>query len=203
MNKSIENMKNEHRQIEQVLGALETMTLRASIGMAPEREIVKKFALFFQKYADRWHHGKEEDRLFKKMHEFGFPMEAGPLAVMLFEHNEGRTHVGALAAIGAKSGPLTHEELTSIQSHAEAFIPLLRSHIQKEDNILYPMAEQSIPAPDLDLLDAACSDFEQSALKAEDFLEIMDYAALLVKQYPPDPIKMAAASACAGCRGHQ
>jgi hemerythrin-like domain-containing protein len=202
MNKSIENMMKEHRQIELVLGALETMALRIGLGMAPERETIRKFACFFQKYADRWHHGKEEDQLFVTMHKFGFPMEAGPLAVMLYEHNEGRAHVRALAAVGALSGPLTPEELGRVQSHAEAFVPLLRSHIGKEDNILYPMAEQSIPAPDLEALDAACSDFEQSALTEGEFREILDAAAMLIAQFPPDPVKMAAASACAGCRGH-
>jgi hemerythrin-like domain-containing protein len=202
MNKSIENMKQEHRQIEQVLGALETMALRASLGMAPSREVVAKFAVFFQKYADRWHHGKEEDRLFKTMHQFGFPMEAGPLAVMLAEHNEGRFHVGALAAIGSATGPLSGKELELVQSHAGAFIPLLRSHIQKEDNILYPMAVQSIPAPDLAALDLACTDFEQLAMKAEDFPAILAIASELVTQFPPDPVKLAEASACAGCRGH-
>ncbi len=38
-------------------------------------------------FADRCHHGKEENLLFKTMVDRGFPREAGAIAVMLLERN--------------------------------------------------------------------------------------------------------------------
>ncbi|MGD0266766.1 MAG: hemerythrin domain-containing protein, partial [Candidatus Methylomirabilota bacterium] len=37
------------------------------------------------------HHGKEENLLFKTMVDRGFPRQGGPIAVMLHEHETGRS----------------------------------------------------------------------------------------------------------------
>jgi hemerythrin-like domain-containing protein len=86
--------------------------------------------------------------------------------------------------------------------HARAFIPLLRDHIQKEDNILYPMALQAIPATDLQKLDADCEAFEREVVGSDAIQQLKDLALNLVGAYPPDPERMAAGAACVGCRGH-
>lgn len=201
MNNSIKNMMDEHRLIEQVLGALETYIDRLKSGQAASRNTVTQFATFFRQFADQCHHGKEEDRLFVKMNQCGFPKEYGPIAVMLAEHEEGRNHVGVLADIGGASGPCSTEETNQIIHHGASFIPLLRAHIQKEDHILYPMAQQSIPPAEFDQLDAACLDFDQKTIGIDKIRQLKETAQELVQSFPPDPEKMSAASACVGCCG--
>jgi hemerythrin-like domain-containing protein len=202
MNTSIENMMNEHRLIVQVLGSLEALTQKFDRNEPVARQDVAKFAAFFRDFADKLHHGKEEDRLFVKMNECGFPREYGPVGVMLAEHTAGRTHVRALAEIGSGSGPLSEEEKQEVFNHATEYVPLLLSHIQKEDNILYPMAQQAIPPQEFRKLDADCEAFEQTVMPAGERQRLLELAAELINAFPPDPCRMSAASACTGCPGH-
>ena len=111
---------------------------------------MRGYAEFFRNFADACHHGKEEDRLFAKMVEHGFPKEQGPIAVMLIEHDEGRRCVRILANVGAGPGPLQPGEREEVRRDAAVFISLLRQHIQKEDKVLYPMALQAVPPPEMD-----------------------------------------------------
>ena len=86
----IDVLEHEHRVIEQVLGALGTWADSVERGDdAPVADTVK-FATFFREFADRCHHGKEEDILFVAMTRHGFSAQVGPVAVMLHEHTVGR-----------------------------------------------------------------------------------------------------------------
>jgi hemerythrin-like domain-containing protein len=82
MSHAIETLTHEHRVIEQVLGGLERLAEAVARGEAVERSTVKDFAQFFAGFADRCHHGKEEDRLFTAMisprHAFAVPLYAAP-----------------------------------------------------------------------------------------------------------------------------
>ncbi len=57
-------------------------------------------AQFFREFADRCHHGKEEDMLFEVMIESDFNREAGPVAVMLYKHDVGREKVQVIRKAG-------------------------------------------------------------------------------------------------------
>lgn len=203
MYKAIDDLMKEHRLIERVLGALETFAGEAG---QKDDEAVRRtaadFASFFQNFADRCHHGKEEDRLFAAMVAKGFPREFGPIAVMLAEHTEGREHVGALAAIGSGRGPLTQEESESLLHHAGAYVPLLRAHIMKEDNILYPMAEQSLPPEVMADLAGQFDAFERDVMGEGAHDSFHALAQKLTAAYPPAEQPAAASGACFSCPGH-
>lgn len=202
MHKAVETLMTEHRLIEQVLGSMETFVDRMGRGEEVPRSAVLDYADFLRNFADKCHHGKEEDRLFVRMTEFGFPREYGPIAVMLAEHTESRAHVKALFEVAAESGPLTAEERLQVSKHALAYIPLLRAHIQKEDNILYPMALQSIPPAELDALGESFEEFERKEMGEGTHEKFHALAEALIAAYPPDPAKMAAGAACMSCAGH-
>jgi hemerythrin-like domain-containing protein len=166
MSEAIDELMNEHRLIEKVLDSLEGYVGEIEAGATVDRKTVGEFAVFFREFADRCHHGKEEDRLFVAMQAHGFPAHAGPLAVMLAEHVEGRRHVGALRDLGQGSGPVSPEERRAVIDHASAFIPMLRAHIQKEDNVLYPMAMRAVPPDVMDGLKAQFEAFEKEVVGA-------------------------------------
>jgi hemerythrin-like domain-containing protein len=183
--KAIEVLMNEHRLIEQVLGSLETFAAEVEGGLVPERTVLADYGAFLRGFADAFHHGKEEDILFLKMIERGFSRESGPVAVMLHEHRVGRSHVAVLRETGDGAGPLTAVETQLAIEHASAFIPLLRTHIQKEDRILYPMAMRLLTGLELDAME---TDFEA-------------FADRLTAAYRPDPARMSAAAQLVGCGG--
>ncbi len=164
MTKAIETLMNEHRLIEQVLGSLETYIESVEADKEAPREALRGYAEFFSNFADKCHHGKEEDQLFALMAKNGFPTEYGPIAVMLSDHAEGRSSVKALAAIASGSGPLSAKERSDATGLARNYIAMLRSHIMKEDNILYPMALQAIKGEQMDELAAEFEAFEKKVM---------------------------------------
>lgn len=198
MARPITILMNEHRLIENVLGSLETCALEVEGGLALERAFARDYATFLRGFADAWHHGKEEDILFRRMVERGFSAESGPVAVMLHEHREGRALVGAIHGVGEGTGDVTSSERSSFLEGARGFIPLLRQHIQKEDNILYPMSERVLSSAEFEtmLADFVAFEAKAGADGTRDRLEAL--AARLASAFRPDEARVAAGSA-GGC----
>ena len=199
MQKAIEVLMNEHRLIEQVVGSLETFASEVEGGLAPERPLLADYGAFLRDFADACHHGKEEDVLFQRMTERGFPRETGPVAVMLYEHKVGRGHVSALRQVGEGAGPLSAGETQLVLENASAFIPLLRAHIQKEDRILYPMAVRLLAGPELDAMETDFEAFEARMRADGSYDRLHGLAERLTAAFRPDPERMAAAALMAGC----
>ncbi len=192
-------MMQEHELIVEVLAALQAMAEKLAAGKEVARQDVADFGRFFRDFADKCHHGKEEDRLFVKMVEAGFPKDGGPIAVMLAEHDAGRQEVRGLLAIGSGSGPLSEAERARAIECAGQLVPLLYAHIQKENNILYPMAQDTIPPEEFELLDQSCEAFDQEIRGRIDVGELKALAAELMRRYPADPAQLAVYGGCGAC----
>lgn len=162
MSRAIDTLMAEHRQIERSLSALDDFASTLGGGGDVSRETLRGLVDFIREFADIKHHGKEEDMLFVAMVEAGLPREVGPIAVMLQEHDMGRAHVRALAAVAAAEGPWAAAERELVVREATGFTSLLRDHIAKEDNVLYPMAMARLSAEALAELDRRVDEFEQS-----------------------------------------
>jgi hemerythrin-like domain-containing protein len=143
--KATEILSQEHRVIEQVLNTLELGANRLESGQPVRPEFFLSATDFIQGFADGCHHKKEEGVLFKRMEEEGIPVQGSPLGVMLAEHEMGRRYTRAMrsAAQSMQSGD-TSANGKAIQN-AHDYVTLLRQHIFKEDNILFPMADDVIP----------------------------------------------------------
>ncbi len=129
----------EHKLILEKLDALKTTLVQP---LNDTVEDVDKAISFIQEYADEFHHAKEENIYFKWICEQN-PMfkEDGPVTVMLNEHDQGRALIkeASLALDNFKNGD--NEQQSLVKSNLRNFIELLNDHINKENNILYPMAE--------------------------------------------------------------
>lgn len=88
------------------------------------------------------------------------PVYGGPIGVMLQEHDDGRRRVWAAAEAlsGTEAGNADTRAALTTNFNLLAFVHLLRAHIDKENNVLYPMADQILTAADQADLVAA---FEQ------------------------------------------
>ena len=202
MEKAIEVLMNEHRLIEQALGSLESYGAAVGEGFSPGRELIGEYAAFFRGFADSCHHGKEEDILFQRLVERGFPRDAGPLAVMLHEHELGRAHVRELFTLASGTGTLSPRETSELVNNISGYVPLLRGHIRKEDNILYPMALRMLTAPELDAMNTEFEKFEAS-FRADGSLDrLAALADKLTTLFRPDPARMAETAAMVSPCGH-
>lgn len=140
--KPTEILSDEHRVIERVLDALQRLT---AVPVNPSLEQWRKALDFFRHFADQCHHFKEEKVLFPALEEHGIPREGGPIGMMLAEHEEGRGHVRSMIDAVEQVAQGNGAASTTLLDHARAYVTLLREHIQKEDDILFRMADEVIP----------------------------------------------------------
>ena len=128
----IEELRADHEKILSELDKLEKN---------PEG-YAREFLEFTESFAEPHHH-KEEQVLFPALEQKGIPNEGGPIGVMLMDHEVKRGPVKELRKA------VENNESAGIKEHALAIINLLREHIAKENDILYPMAEQVLTPDEL------------------------------------------------------
>jgi len=182
---AIENLIEEHRLIERVLGSLETFSEK--LGQKPEsdRETVSDFADFFHRLVDDLHHGKEEQYLFVRMSAYGFSHHAGPVSAMLSEQDEGRDHLTALQTIGQGTGPLSTRERALVKGHALGYIMRILSHMKREDDVLFPVARHVLPPFVIRELTEDFDKFDGSEENRPLHERLRQVAARLTRDYPP------------------
>jgi hemerythrin-like domain-containing protein len=143
---AIDTLMNEHRVIERVLTVLEEAARRIQGGDDVRPDLFLEAADFIRDFADGCHHRKEEDVLFREMIDAGMPSQSGPIAVMLMEHEQARSLTRGMRE-GATRWKDGDEGAKGLVARAAAeYARLLRLHIQKEDQVLFPLAGQAIPA---------------------------------------------------------
>ncbi|MEE9166696.1 MAG: hemerythrin domain-containing protein [Candidatus Neomarinimicrobiota bacterium] len=140
-----DQLKVEHEAIQSMLDILERICEKLDSEEDVDTTHPDKIIEFFRVFADKCHHGKEEAHLFPAMEQAGIPRHGGPVGVMLVEHDTGRAYVKGMAE-GAKSyTPGEPGSSAQFVENAKHYIELLRQHIDKENNVLFPMADASIP----------------------------------------------------------
>lgn len=149
MKTPIDVLRDEHVLILRALDALEAAADRLARGdVVPETWWIDLIA-WLRAFADGNHHAREERLLFPAMVKAGVPGEnGGPITVMLEEHEKGR------ALISDMEGSAQAARVTA----AHQYISLLRTHIAKENGILFPLADA--------LLDAAAQQSLTGAFEA-------------------------------------
>lgn len=182
---AIENLMSEHRVIERACDALAAFADETRRRTSDDKEELGRFVEFIREFADGCHHGKEEGILFKAMVEAGFPSQGGPIAVMLHEHDVGRAFVKRLGELAAQPAPWSAEDREALAEAAHGYANLLRQHIHKEDNILYPMAEQHLPPPVMERVDQACQRFEEEETGSAEHERLHRLAEELVARHAP------------------
>ena len=142
MERATEALKHDHRVIERILGVLERALLGLEQGGEVDRKLLGKVIEFFTGFADSCHHQKEEQVLFPRLAERGIPVEGGPVGVMLYEHEEGRRYLRGLAEGVALLNRDPEQARQLILENGKGYAGLLRAHIQKEDHVLFPLADR-------------------------------------------------------------
>ena len=133
---------DEHRVIERVLAVVEKL---AALPVEGRLDSWKQALDFIRHFADGCHHLKEEKVLFPAMEEHGIPRDGGPIGMMLTEHEEGRGYVRTMMAALTLAEARNEAAKDTLLKNARAYLRLLREHIQKEDEILFRIADDVIP----------------------------------------------------------
>lgn len=144
----------EHRVIEAVLTCMERATFAIEKGSLNANSFRQCLA-FFRTFADRCHHGKEEDILFPVLEQHGVERAGGPIGVMLEEHEEGRQLLAAIDSALPLAQKGDAAAIARLSRAALTYVGLLRDHIKKEDEVLFPLGDQQLDVAEQEkLIDA-------------------------------------------------
>jgi hemerythrin-like domain-containing protein len=137
-----EVLRHEHKIILKVLDAVRHEAQAIGDTGKLSLEKLDKILDFFRVFVDRCHHGKEEEYLFPTMEKRGVPADKGPIPVMLHEHMGGRNTVKAIAEalVRVRQGDAAATEAVAV--NLAILDEHLRSHIDKENEVLFPMADK-------------------------------------------------------------
>jgi hemerythrin-like domain-containing protein len=137
---------HEHEAVLLALELMERIVHAVSESKEGAEEDLAQLLDFFRGFVDHCHHGKEELALFPELERLGVPREGGPVGIMLSEHEIGRGHVRRLVALLEASRRGEGQARGQVMAEARAYRELLEAHIQKENRVLFPMADRLIPA---------------------------------------------------------
>ncbi|HEX9777037.1 MAG TPA: hemerythrin domain-containing protein [Geopsychrobacteraceae bacterium] len=138
-------MVDEHQLILRMIALVEKNTALLEQGRFRNWQFYLDAVDFIRNYADRFHHAKEEDVLFVQLVKNGMPEKNSPIEAMHMEHDQGRAHVRAIETAARKALSGETGRIPALIEHARGYAELLRGHIRKEDEILYPLAERVLP----------------------------------------------------------
>jgi hemerythrin-like domain-containing protein len=136
MGKATQDLRNEHESILRVLTIVDKMLANTTRDQAEILRFGGELIYFLKTFADKCHHGKEENYLFEEMVRRGVPKEGGPIGVMLAEHKQGREYIALMSAA------VDSKDLAKFTEAAEMYRDLLRPHIEKENTVLFVMADR-------------------------------------------------------------
>jgi hemerythrin-like domain-containing protein len=164
MTKATDTLREEHEAILEMLDVAEETARNLHRRHPVPPETLSGLLEFLCTFADRCHHGKEEEHLFPLLERKGVPRSGGPVGVMLSEHEQGRALIRQMsdAAAGYAAGQ-TAAGLRWADA-ALVYVELLRAHIAKENNILFVMADRLLTGTEHEELSEAFERVEQERL---------------------------------------
>jgi hemerythrin-like domain-containing protein len=140
-------LEEEHRLILQAVAVMTALADALEAGQAVEGQVFQDIVEFMRTYADKRHHGKEEDLLFPLLLARGIPPQGCPIGALRGEHEEGRALVRAFAGAAAAYGE-DRAAARAVITALRALTQLYPSHIWKEDYLLFPMTNKVLGPED-------------------------------------------------------
>jgi hemerythrin-like domain-containing protein len=136
--KSTKLLMADHETILEALNILEAINVEIEHGKPMDKADISALLNFLRDFADGSHHVKEEAILFPALMQAGMAIQEGPLQVMSYEHERGR------ALIAAMDDALNRDDAHDFLMYAHRYIQLLTEHIEKENYVLFDMADQKL-----------------------------------------------------------
>ncbi|MEK7449361.1 MAG: hemerythrin domain-containing protein [Planctomycetota bacterium] len=157
----IKTLEKEHRIIDKFLDALERLAGRIRLYRQVDITILMKSLEFMKHFTDRCHYQKEEDIIFPEMQERGLSPNYGPLGVLIHEHEAERAYARQIEEGLKRWQDGESEAINDIINGLVNYVTVGREHLQKENNILYPMVKKIFSGKGNKKLQSDFNQFEQ------------------------------------------
>jgi hemerythrin-like domain-containing protein len=151
----------EHRLIEKMIAIIKQYLSDIATTEKPDLNFIDTAVDFIKIYADRTHHGKEEDILFRDCQNKNMSDEdIRVMNELIEEHKKGRSIVSAL--IQAKKDYQNGNDTSDlIKEQLKALVDFYPQHIEKEDKLFFPNSEKYFTAEELQLMLAEFWEFDR------------------------------------------
>jgi hemerythrin-like domain-containing protein len=141
-----EDLREEHVIIERALSVLEAFALGVEASKAVPKERVASLLDLLKTFADKCHHGKEEQILFPALLATKAADARATVDDLLKEHEVGRAAVSRMS--DGVAGWEKPEARRLFAAAAHDYVDLLRRHIAKETEGLLPLSERLLSQPE-------------------------------------------------------
>jgi len=129
----MKKLVDEHVLIKKWLALIPEILPALNLESEEDRQLIRDGVDFIRSYADRFHHAKEEEILFKYFDE-----DLDMVKVMGEDHKTARNHVKAIV------DAVERKDRETVAQHLTAYRELLSQHIKREDEIMLPWMDQHL-----------------------------------------------------------
>ena len=142
---SIKIMVQEHENIRRMLKVARNLSYRVLTNGEYDIDDLPRIIDFIRNYADKHHHGKEEDILFVTMSkELEKLAKSGAITGMYIEHDNGRLYMTNLEKAVEELRKGNDQARLDVIANLICYTDLLDRHIEKENTAMYKFAENSL-----------------------------------------------------------
>jgi len=133
----------EHRLIERMIAIVREELDEIRVGKKADPVFIDTYVDFAKTYADRCHHGKEEDILFRDLTKKRLSPEHGKsMNELVQEHVYARKTVGELVAAKDRYVQGNKDALKDVAANLKALAEFYPKHIEKEDkHFFFPILD--------------------------------------------------------------
>ncbi len=135
-------LEEEHHVIQKVVAVMVALLARLEEGKDVKGETINHVVEFMRTFGDKCHHGKEENYLFPLLGKKGVPMTGCPIAILVHEHEKGRSLVKQLSESGAAYAKSGETAKSVLIKSLQGLVELYPNHIWKEEYLLFPMTNK-------------------------------------------------------------
>ena len=175
--KSTKLLMPDHESILEALHILDAICTEIEHDKEVNYDDIHSLLAFLYHFADGSHHVKEEAILFPALMQAGMSFQEGPLRVMSYEHERGR------ALTSAMDETLYRDDRRDFVMYARRYIQLLTEHIEKENYVLFTMAEEILSDEEDQKIAEAFTEFEQTTVGAPTYDRLRGMLESLASKY--------------------
>jgi hemerythrin-like domain-containing protein len=152
----------EHRLIERMIKAMDNELARMQGTGKADPAFIETAVDFVRTYADRCHHGKEEDILFRELSKKAISEEHKTIMQELVEeHRRGRKITGELLKAKDRYQQGEEEVLSTIVDRLKFLVEFYPKHIEKEDRHFFIPVMKYFSQPEKDAMLQEEREFDQ------------------------------------------
>ncbi len=168
----------EHRLIERMLAVIQDTLAQVEKSGKIDPSFVDSAVDFIHTYADRTHHGKEEDILFRDLNNKGLSdVDRRVMNELLAEHVLGRSTTKALVEANTRYRNGYTSALGDIVTCLRKLVDFYPRHIEKEDKVFFPASRAYFSEAEDQAMLAEFRDFDSKMIH-EKYKSVLDEVCL-------------------------